>query len=186
MTQKKALIVIDIINEMLDEKGKLSSKGYFQFSENHNSIQNINNEISKARAEQMLVIFVRVAFDSSYNDCPTNSLLFMNAPKFGALQDKTWATEICDSIDFNDKDICLVKKRVSAFYGTQLEELLNKNSITSIFLAGCATDLAINNTARDAHDRDFEVTILSSCCIAANEGDHKNSLLLLEKIAKVT
>jgi len=170
---------------MLDEKGKLSSKGYFQFVQNNNSIENINNAIVKARSENIFIVFVRVAFNSDYADCPSNSLLFMNAPKFGALQDKTWATEICSSIDYQDTDICLVKKRVSAFYGTQLENLLKENSITSIFLAGCATDLAINNTAREAHDRDFEITVLSSCCIASNEDDHKNSLLLLEKIAKV-
>jgi nicotinamidase-related amidase len=185
MTQKKALIVIDTINEMLDEKGKLSGKGYFQFSKNNNSIKNINSAIAEARSQKSLVIFVRVAFDSSYDDCPSNSLLFMNAPKFGALQDKTWATEICSGIDYKDTDICLVKKRVSAFYGTQLENLLKENSVTSISLAGCATDLAVNNTARDAHDRDFDITVLSSCCIAANENDHKSSLLLLEKIAKV-
>ena len=48
--------------------------------------------------------------------------------------------------------------------------------MTEILLAGCATDLAINSTARDAHDRDYIVKVLSSCCIAANNEDHNSSL----------
>ena len=57
--------------------------------------------------------------------------------------------------------------------------------MTEILLAGCATDLAINSTARDAHDRDYTVTIISSCCIAANDEDHDSSLQLLGKIVEI-
>lgn len=82
-------------------------------------------------------------------------------------------------------DIVIHKNRVSAFYNTQLDYVLQTHSITHVMLAGCASDLAINSTARDAHDRDYKVTILSSCCIAANNEDHDDSLRLLEKIAEV-
>ena len=57
--------------------------------------------------------------------------------------------------------------------------------MTEILLAGCATDLAINSTARDAHDRDYTVTIISSCCIAANDEDHDSSLKKKKKIVEI-
>ena len=38
---------------------------------------------------------------------------------------------------------------------------------------------------RDAHDRDFVVTVVEDCCGATNADDHSNSLVPLRKIAKI-
>lgn len=180
-----AMIIIDTINEMLHPDGKLAAKGYAQYIAEHNSIAHINTALQNARSQGDLIIFVRLGFSSDYHDCPLNSPLFMNAPKFGALIEGKWATEIHEAIIQDSSDIHITKKRVSAFYQTGLSELLSEKGITHISLAGCATDLAVNHTARDAHDRDFMVNILSDCCIAANTEDHINTLGLLKKIAMI-
>lgn len=182
---QKALILIDTINEMLHRDGKLAPKGYAQFAFEHGSIEAINTHIAQARQNNDLVIFVRVGFASDYHDCPVGSPLFMNAPKFGALKRGTWATEIIDSIDSLPGDIIIDKTRVSAFYQTLLHELLSQRAITSISIGGCATDLAVNLAAREVHDRDYIVTVLSECCIAADERDHISALELLKKLVQV-
>lgn len=66
-------------------------------------------------------------------------------------------------------------------------EILKKSfsSIEELAFAGCATDLAIENAVREAHDRDFSYTVLEQCCGASDEETHKNSLKNLEKIATV-
>lgn len=180
-----ALIIIDTINEMLHPDGKLAAKGYTQFVAEHNSITHINTVLQNARSQGDLIIFVTLGFSSDYHDCPSQSPLFMNAPKFGALIEGTWATKIHEAIIQDLSDIHIIKKRVSIFYQTELSEILFEKKITSISFGGCATDLAVNHAVRDAHDRDYRVTVLSDCCIAANKEDHVNTLELLKKVANI-
>lgn len=182
---QQALIIIDCINEMLHPDGKLSQKGYRNFLEQYQSITHINEAIADARVSNSLIVFVSLWFQEDYADCRSQSPLFKNVPTFGILRKDTWSTNIYEEIDQWDNDIVIHKNRVSAFHHTELDNILKRYGVTRILLAGCATDLAINSTARDAHDRDYGVTVLSSCCIAANNEDHNSSLWLLEKITEI-
>jgi nicotinamidase-related amidase len=97
----------------------------------------------------------------------------------------TPSTEITPEVAPLDGDIVLVKKRISVFYGTELERTLRDLSIGKISLAGVATDLAVQSAARDAHDRDFEVEVIANCCAAANDADHEAALITMKKFAAV-
>ena len=65
------------------------------------------------------------------------------------------------SIDVHPED-CIVstKKRLSAFYPTDLELLLRNLGIKRVVLTGCVTDCCVLNTAFDAANRDFRVTVV--------------------------
>lgn len=95
-----------------------------------------------------------------------------------------WGTEFAEVVSPVPGDIVLVKHRVSAFYVTNLDLLLRARGIRDLYIAGVSTDLAVEAAARDAHDRDYNVIVLSDCCAAADE-DHKNSIRTLKKIASV-
>ena len=180
-----ALLLIDFINEIVHENGKLSKKGYYKFIKNNNIFQNLHLLTKKAREQKIPIIHVKVGFSSDYKELPINSPLFGKAKEFEALKLGTWATEFHEKVDIKKNDIVIIKHRVSAFYQTQLEEILIANNIDSILIAGVATDLAVASTVREAHDRDYNITIIADCCAAANDEDHKNSLQLLSKIAAV-
>ncbi len=57
--------------------------------------------------------------------------------------------------------------------------------VTHLYLAGVATDMVVESTAREAHDRDFEVSVIADCCIAANDEDQQRSLANMQKLATV-
>ena len=60
------------------------------------------------------------------------------------------------SIDVHDEDYMVTtKKRLSAFYPTDLELLLRNLGIRRVVLTGCMTDCCVINTAFDAANRDF-------------------------------
>lgn len=64
------------------------------------------------------------------------------------------------SIDVKDSDyIVSTKKRLSAFYPTDLEMLLRNLGIKRIVLTGCMTDCCILNTAFDGANRDFRIIV---------------------------
>ena len=182
---KSALILIDFINEIVDEKGKFAGKGYPAFVKAHDILVNVNAAIAKARTKDIPVIFVRVGFSSDYREWPESSPLFGAAKKFGALQLGEWATEIHESLNRTDADFLVTKHRVSAFYATSLEAILRTLKVDTLLLGGVATDIAVQSAAREAHDRDYRVVVLEDLCGAGSEDDHAQALRLLAKVTTV-
>ncbi len=182
----KALLVIDFINEIVDVKGKLAGKGYATFVQKAATFESLNKAIGFFRDSNNPVIFVRLGFDASYANQPKTSPVFGKANQFGILKSGEWSTQFHASIDYRDSDVTIQKQRVSAFYGTSLESMLRNLGVSSLFIAGVATDLAVEATARDAHDRDFTVTVVADACAAASTEDHEKSLRFFSKIGSVT
>lgn len=182
----KALVCIDFINEIMDERGKLAGKGYPAFAHAHGTVGKVAAAQQRFREAGAPVVHVHVGFSPNYIEHPAGSPLFGKAKQFGALQLGAFGTEFVPTIAPRSNEPVVTKHRISAFYGTGLELILRARGITEVVLAGVATDLAVESAARDAHDRDFAVTVLSDCCAAATDEDHEKSLLTLRKIANVT
>jgi len=182
---KPVLILLDFINEIIDEKGKFAGKGYPAFVKAHGIIKNVNAAIAKAREKNIPIVFVRVGFSSDYREWPEASPLFGTAKKFSALQIGTWATEIHQSINKTDADFLVTKHRVSAFYATSFMTILRTLKADTLLFGGVATDLVVQLTALDAHDRDYRVVVLEDLCGAGSEDDHSNALRTIAKIATV-
>ena len=137
------------------------------------------------RERDFPIVFLRLAFDHSYANQPKLSPVFGKANEFGILKANEWSTEFHASVDFRHSDLVIQKQRVSAFYDTALATLLRNMGVSHVFITGVATDLAVEAAARDAHDRDFSVTVIADACAAATEQDHARSLLFLPKIGSV-
>ena len=107
--------------------------------------------------------------------------MFGKAEGFQALKLGTWATEFHESLEVKTDDMVITKHRVSPFYGTCLDSYLRNNKISDVYFCGVSTDLVVQCAARDAHDRDYNVHVLSDCCAAGSEEDHENSLNTFRK-----
>jgi|TARA_Y100000034_G_C6901133_1_gene416824 nicotinamidase-related amidase len=185
VNKNKAIMVMDYINEIIHPDGKFKAKGYADFAKNNDTIKNVIDAVEYARNEGMKIIYVKVGFSENYVDQPKESPLFGKANEFQALKLNTWATEFHEDLEIREEDEVIIKHRVSPFYNTGLESYLEKNKIDELYLCGVSTDLVVQSAARDGHDRDYKINVLSDCCAAGSIGDHKNSLKTLEKIAKV-
>ena len=180
-----ALLVIDFINEIVDQKGKLAGKGYAAFIEKAATFDHLNKAIDIFREKGCPVVFVRLGFDHSYANQPKSSPVFGRANEFGIFKTSEWSTEFHSSVNYHDSGLIIQKSRVSAFYDTPLASMLRNMGTSHIFIAGVATDLAVEAAARDAHDRDFIVTVVSDACAAATIEDHEKSLRFFPKIGSV-
>ena len=183
--QKKGLVLVDFINEIVDRKGKLAGKGYADFIEKNRTLDRVQTLLSKAREHGIQIFHVKVGFSHEYIEHPQSSVLFGAAKKFEALQLNSWATEFHPKAEPKPNETIIIKHRVSAFYGTPLDLILRNNNITELLVCGVATDIAVQSIVRDAHDRDYSVTVVSDCCVAANDDDHEQSLRTLTKIGIV-
>lgn len=181
----RALIAIDFVNEMADPKGKLAGRGYASFFEQHKTLDRVHELLEAARRESLPIFHVRVGFSPDYLEQPEGSPLFGPAKKNKVFQLGTWNTEFHPKAAPLPDEKQIIKHRVSAFYGTPLDLMLRIAGIQEVLICGVATDLAVQSASRDAHDRDYAVTIVSDCCAAASEEDHDQALRLLSKIATV-
>lgn len=63
----------------------------------------------------------------------------------------------------------LVKKRFSAFFNTDLEEILRGLGIRTVIVSGTQYPNCVRGTAMDALARDFQVIVVTDACSAADE-----------------
>lgn len=178
-----ALLVIDFINDIAHLEGKFTATA--QFVDKYNVIEHANQVIHFARQHGIPIVLVKVGFGAGYLECPENSPVFGGAKKHGALQLNTWGTEFHEKLAIQASDLVIIKHRVSAFYATPLEAFLRANQIQNIILTGVSTDMAIQTTAREAHDRDYQVIIVADACGAGSLETHEFTLKELQRIAKV-
>lgn len=78
----------------------------------------------------------------------------------------TKGAEIAEELTPSKEDFVLVKPRFSAFFGTNLKELLREKHINHVLVAGTQYPNCIRATAVDALCHDFYVTVLTDCCSA--------------------
>lgn len=183
---ENALLLIDFINEIVHTNGKISGKGYADFDTRHGTLNRVGELLTHARSKGVAVIHVGVGFSPDYREQPETSPVFGGAKKFGVLQLSSWGTEFHAKAAPLASEATLTKHRVSAFFGTPLELLLRTYGVRNLFVAGCATDMAVQAAVRDAHDRDFACAVIGDCCIAANDEDHQQTLRLLSKVATIS
>jgi nicotinamidase-related amidase len=73
-------------------------------------------------------------------------------------------------------DLVFVKTRYSCFFGTGLEEVLRQRGIDTLFMAGIATNICVEITARDAFQRDFWTVVIGDCCATRSQEEQDRAL----------
>jgi nicotinamidase-related amidase len=73
----------------------------------------------------------------------------------------------------------VIKSRVNAFAGTDLELLLRAREIDTLVLFGIATSGVVLSTALHAADADFRLLIVKDCCADLDQSVHS---CLIEKV----
>lgn len=180
---KPCLLVIDFINDIVHEKGKIPScAGYVK---EYGVIEKANAMIKIARDRSWLVLFVKVAFNPGYLELPRQSPVFGGAFQKGALKLGEWGTEFHEALDYRPNDPGIIKPRVSVFYATPLETYLHAQKIDTLIISGVSTNNAVQATARDGHDRDYRIMVLKDACGAMNSEMHNTSLNLLGHLSTI-
>lgn len=183
MKNMATLLVLDFINDIVHESGKVPS--CVQYVKDKKVIQKANSAIGIARKVKAPIIFVKVGFSPDYSDHPMNSPMFLKARQSNGLKIGEWGTEFHEDLNINSQDFVIIKNRVSPFYKTNLEKLLQSLQVKTVFITGVSTNNAVQAAARDAHDRDYNVVVVDDGCGAGNEQDHQYAIHLMRRFAKI-
>ncbi len=72
--------------------------------------------------------------------------------------------------------VVVTKRNWGAFYGTDLDLQLRRRGITQIVLAGIATSMGVESTARGAHERGYNVMTVVDVMADPSQEAHENSI----------
>ena len=85
-------------------------------------------------------------------------------------------TELIPELDQQPSDIRVTKFTWGAFTGTGLHEILTSRGVTQVVVAGIATSMGVESTARQAHELGFNVTVAIDAITDRNVDVHENSV----------
>lgn len=127
--------------------------------------------LPRARAAGVLVVFVRIAFRPNRADLPQGNALFASFFEAREIFHEGMAgTEI--DLPVLDEDVVVLKRRASAFAGTDLELVLRAHDVNAIAVAGVATSAMVAATCYDAADRGYRITVLRDGCADSDAPVH--------------
>ncbi len=87
--------------------------------------------------------------------------------------------EIIPELKASDNDIHITKNTWNAFTNKDLHEVLQQKSITGIVVAGIATSIGVEGTARNASELGYNITFASDAMTDMVASAHDNSVNII-------
>lgn len=164
--ERPAILVIDLALAWTDRKYPLGS--------NLDSVVKSTNEIlGLARRKKIPVIFTTIAYDA---DLTEGELYMKKMPAFRVLISGSEATKIDPRLKMRKGEIYLVKKWLSAFFGTNLGGFLTSKKVDTVIITGCSTSACVRATATDALGHGFRSIVVRECVGDRAIGPHEWNL----------
>lgn len=173
---RAALVVIDMQNTFCAEGAPAevpASRGI---------VPNVNRLASALRAMKVPVIWVLHA--NTQHEGRSDWDLFYNHVVSGQVRERTLISNapenqaVYPALKVEPSDITIIKNRYSALIpgSSSLERVLRSMGLDTVLIAGTKTNICCESTARDAMMMDFKVTLLSDCCAALSDEEHRGAL----------
>ncbi|WP_413455539.1 cysteine hydrolase family protein [Glutamicibacter sp. FR1] len=178
---RAAVVSIHNQRDIVGPDGAFANLFYEQITA-RNVVGKLSGLLDQARTAGATIIYTRIAFAPDYSDLVPNSLLLQQA---GALVDGTESGAIIQPLLSGPGDAVITNQQVGGF-GTELAGLLESGGIGTLLLAGVATNISVESTARAAVDHGCRVVIVEDACSAAAEAAHAASIGSLGLLATIT
>ncbi|MBI5229445.1 cysteine hydrolase [Candidatus Micrarchaeota archaeon] len=162
---KTTVIVIDMINDFVT--------GVFKSARAAKIIPNIKALLDYARKQGVPIVYT------------TDAHLPNVDPEFDVWGSHavagTWGAEIVDELKPHKGDFRVLKRKYSAFQGTDLDQLLRELKVDTVILTGVVTDICIQHTAADAFFRGYKIIVPKDCVEAVDAPTQEAAMKYLRK-----
>jgi nicotinamidase-related amidase len=135
--------------------------------------------LAAARRARLPVIYIQVGFRKGYPEVSMRNQSFSAISQSGRFLLGEPDTDIHPAVEPHPGDLIVVKHRVSAFAGTDLETVLRAREVDTLILFGIATSGVVLSTIRHAADADYRMIVVRDCCLDRDDEVHRR---LVEKV----
>lgn len=178
---RTAVVSIHNQRDIIGPDGAFANLFYEQIAA-RNVVGKLSGLLDQSRTAGATIIYTRIAFAPDYSDLVPNSLLLQQA---GALVDGTESAAIIQPLLPGPGDAVITNQQVGGF-GTELAGLLESGGIDTLLIAGVATNISVESTARAAVDHGCRVVIVEDACSAVAEAAHAASIGSFGLLATIT
>jgi nicotinamidase-related amidase len=178
-----ALLLLHWQNELVKPEG-LVAAGFSGVLAEFGTLQRMQDALLASREHGVLVVYVNASHRKGYPELPANPApLAAGLVKTNAFIRGTWGAQIVDELAPLASEIEISNYATSAFTYNELDLILRNRGVTTVVLAGLATNWIVESTARDAFNRGYSVWTLTDCCNSPSREAHdyciKNTLPML-------
>lgn len=166
-----ALLVLDFQNTVVSN--------YFSEDEIEPILANTTKLIKTARHAKIPVIYVAVGFRPGHPEINPDNRIFTAVKNYGLFLLEEEGTKIHDLVKPLNEEPVIIKNRIGAFSGTELETILRSQKIGTLIMAGLTTTGVVLSTVRQAFDLDYRIIIACDCCADPDKQAHD---VLIENI----
>lgn len=155
---RTAVVVIDMQNAFISEGGTCDLRG-FDPTPGRKTIGPIKKVCDAARKAGVKVVYLAHVLSPDLREVgPRSSFWYKSVRMYREdprWKDRyiirgTWGAAIVDELKPQEGDIYIEKPRFSAFFGTSLDSTLRGHNIGYLLFAGCATNICVEASIRDA------------------------------------
>ncbi|MEW6671535.1 MAG: isochorismatase family cysteine hydrolase [Thermodesulfobacteriota bacterium] len=164
----KALIIVDMLNDFIDEKGAL-----YCGETAREIVPFIRQRLDAYRKNKELVIYLQDAHDR-------NDKEFEKFPEHCV--SGSWGSHIIKELAPMPGEKVIPKKRFSGFYGTDLENVLAAAGIASAEVVGVCTSICVMDTVGGLANRDYPISVPSRGVADFDSEAHRFALKRMEKL----
>jgi len=132
----------------------------------------MNRLTSEARMRQVPVIWIRQEFKKDLSD----AFLHMRRAGQRLTIEGTEGARLLPELNIGSDDFQIVKKRYSAFFDTNLDDLLNSMGIGSLIFCGINSHACVRASVTDAYQRDYIVHLVTDCTGSWDPEHHRISM----------
>jgi ureidoacrylate peracid hydrolase len=175
--KKTALVVVDMQNAFM-----LPGVAHALCPTAQEIVPNINRLAQAVRATGGTVVWIVTTWTEetlkSWSTYYALSRPEQNKKRMEALSLNTKGHELWDKLEVRPGDLTVEKKRFSAFIqgSSNLAEVLRSRGLDTLLITGTVTSVCCESTARDAMMLDFKVVMISDCCAALSDDEHRTTL----------
>jgi nicotinamidase-related amidase len=165
---RKALIVIDMLNDFVDPRGALycgeSARAIIP------AVRRLMEDFSQ-RGD--LIVVVK---DTHRDDDPEFRMFPPHAVR------GTWGGAVIPELPVLQNAQVLEKTRYSAFFGTPLENILKEYAPDEVWVVGVCTSICVMDTVGDLRNRDYTVVVPSEAVADFDPEFHTFALKRMERV----
>ena len=165
---KPALIIVDMLKDTFDKHpDAYISKTALSF------VPTINRLSSMFRQRKLPVIF-------SCDSFLPEDFIFKGKMKPHSIRG-TEGARVIDQLERGPEDLISEKRRFSAFFKTDMDQILRTYRVDTVAVTGLSTHICVLSTLLDAVASDFHAILIKDCCAAHSPEIHEEIVRVYER-----
>jgi nicotinamidase-related amidase len=178
---RTALVLVHMVNGVAGDVDTPFNQLFRRRAEETGIIKAQQRLLEGFRTAEAKVLYTAVTYKQGLPGVRPNSPLWRTLFDCVCLMEGTPAVEIIDDVAPRPEEPVVRGQAANGFDRTELDSFLRLAGVDNLVLAGIATDVAVESTARAAADLGYRTIVVSDACTADTDEAHDRSLEVIRR-----